>query len=51
VPGSAYVESGRTLDLDSPNIDAGDPEADYSNEAAPNFGRVNMRAYGNTTEA
>jgi len=35
----------------SPCIDAGDPECDYSNEPMPNFGRVNMGAYGNTPEA
>ncbi|HUW33497.1 MAG TPA: right-handed parallel beta-helix repeat-containing protein [Planctomycetota bacterium] len=35
----------------SPCIDAGDPVSDYSKEPMPNFGRVNMGAYGNTAEA
>ncbi|HUU97660.1 MAG TPA: dockerin type I domain-containing protein, partial [Phycisphaerae bacterium] len=38
-------------DVTSPCIDAGDPASDYSNEPAPNGGRVNMGAYGNTPEA
>ena len=32
-------------------INAGDPATTYSNEPAPNGGRVNMGAYGNTSEA
>jgi len=35
----------------SPCIDAGDPASDYSNEPAPNGGRINLGAYGNTSEA
>jgi len=35
----------------SPCIDAGDPTSDCSNEPAPNGGRINMGAYGNTPEA
>lgn len=35
----------------SPCIDAGDPDDDYSNEPAPNGGRINMGAYGNTADA
>jgi len=35
----------------SPCIDAGDPESDFSAEAAPNGGRVNMGAYGGTPAA
>ena len=35
----------------SPAIDAGDPDADYTNEPDPNGCRVNMGAYGNTAEA
>jgi len=38
-------------DITSPCIDAGDPGADYANEPMPNYGRVNMGAYGNTEEA
>ena len=38
-------------DVTSPCIDAGDPASDYSNEPMPNFGRINMGAYGNTGEA
>jgi hypothetical protein len=32
-------------------IDAGDPSSDWSNEPRPNGGRINMGAYGNTSEA
>ena len=32
-------------------IDAGQPWVDYSNEPAPNGGRVNLGCYGNTSEA
>ncbi len=35
----------------SPCIDAGDPASDYSREPQPNGGRINMGAYGNTTQA
>jgi hypothetical protein len=35
----------------SPAIDAGDPNSDWINEPWPNGGRVNMGAYGNTSEA
>ena len=35
----------------SPAIDAGDPTADSSNEPAPNGGRLNAGAFGNTAEA
>ena len=35
----------------SPCIDAGDPSSDYSKEPAPNGGRINMGAYGNSAEA
>ena len=35
----------------SPAIDVGDPAADYSNEPAPNGGRLNLGAFGNTAEA
>ena len=35
----------------SPCIDAGDPTCDFSNETQPNGGRINMGAYGNTSEA
>ena len=36
---------------DSPCIDAGDPRSAFDQEPAPNGGRVNMGAYGNTEEA
>ena len=32
-------------------VDAGDPSSDFSNEPAPNGGRINLGAYGNTAEA
>jgi parallel beta-helix repeat protein len=35
----------------SPCIDAGDPNGDYSNEPNGGGGRINMGAYGNTSEA
>ncbi len=35
----------------APCIDAGDPADNYSLEPAPNGGRINMGAYGNTPEA
>ena len=35
----------------SPCIDGGDPNSDYSNEPVPNGGRINMGAYGGTSEA
>ncbi|MCK4625837.1 MAG: hypothetical protein KAV00_11035, partial [Phycisphaerae bacterium] len=35
----------------SPCIDAGDPKAGCKNEPAPNGGRINMGAYGNTPDA
>jgi len=40
-----------TDDVTSPCIDAGDPASDYSSEPQPNGSRINMGAYGNTTEA
>lgn len=46
-------ESGGDYHLrgNSPCIDAGDPNDDYSNEPYPNGNRINMSAYGNTAEA
>ena len=38
-------------DQTSPCIDAGNPDDNYSNEPAPNGGRINIGAYGNTTYA
>jgi len=35
----------------SPCIDAGDPASNYNNEPEPNGGRINLGAYGNTSEA
>ncbi|MCK5612961.1 right-handed parallel beta-helix repeat-containing protein [Candidatus Pacearchaeota archaeon] len=39
------------LDSNSLCIDSGEPWADYSNEPTPNGNRINMGAYGNTSEA
>jgi len=39
------------LKINSLCINAGDPNSAYSNELAPNGGRINMGAYGNTSEA
>jgi len=38
-------------DQNSPCIDAGDPTSDVGSEPMPNGGRVNMGAYGGTTQA
>ena len=35
----------------SPCVDAGDPDSVWTAEPKPNGGRVNMGAYGNTTDA
>jgi len=35
----------------SPAIDRGDPDADYLEEPSPNGARLNLGAYGNTSEA
>ena len=35
----------------SPAIDAGDPAAPFAAETAPNGGRANLGAYGNTAQA
>ncbi len=35
----------------SPTIDAGDPDSEYSNEPEPNGNRINIGAYGNTNQA
>ena len=43
----AFVNDGET----SPAIDAGQPSSDFSEEPAPNGGRVNLGCYGNTAEA
>jgi len=45
--GSDWVNDNET----SPCIDAGDPNSSYSNETYPHGQRINMGAYGNTTEA
>ncbi|NQT20955.1 MAG: discoidin domain-containing protein, partial [Planctomycetes bacterium] len=45
--GASWVTDATT----SPCIDAGDPASAYVNEPAPNGNRINMGAYGNTTQA
>lgn len=45
--GSGWV----TDDAHSPCIDAGDPASSFGNETDPNGGRINMGAYGNTSQA
>jgi len=45
--GTAWVKDDET----SPCIDAGDPNSTYSNENYPHGQRINMGAYGNTSEA
>lgn len=44
------AETYHTLST-SPTIDAGDPLADYGNEPENNGKRINLGAYGNTSEA
>ena len=45
VGGDYHVQAG------SPAVDGGDPTMDFSNEPAPNGGRINIGRYGNTDEA
>jgi len=45
------TETFVTDGVDSPAIDAGDPASAFANEPAPNGGRVNLGAYGNTAQA
>ena len=45
--GSGWVTDDQT----SPCIDTGHPDSAYDNEPAPNGGRINMGAYGNTAQA
>jgi len=44
-------ESWVTDDVGSPCIDTGDPDASVGDEPEPNGGRINMGAYGGTTQA
>jgi hypothetical protein len=37
--------------VNSPCIDAGDPLSDFLDEPYPNGRRINMGAYGNTSQA
>ena len=46
-----FADDSLHLNQGSPAIDAGDPASAYSNEPAPNGGRINMGAYGNTASA
>jgi len=46
-PGDIWVKDVE----DSPCIDAGDPASDHSKEPQVNGGRINMGAYGNTSQA
>jgi len=46
--GSSWVTTDTTT---SWCVDAGNPGSSYSNEPSPNGSRINMGAYGNTTEA
>lgn len=50
--GGHFSPGGWVIDArTSPAVDAGDPASAYANEPAPNGGRVNLGAYGNTVEA
>ena len=48
---AVWLEADYHLLPESPCIDAGDPNGDFSLEPQPNGGRVNIGAYGNTPEA
>jgi len=49
---ASYHGGAWTSDADtSPCIDAGDPTSVYDNEPEPNGNRINMGAYGNTSQA
>jgi predicted outer membrane repeat protein len=48
---AVWIEGDYHLLPESPCIDAGDPNSDFSLEPAPNGGRIDMGAYGNTPEA
>ena len=47
LPGTGFVNDTNT----SPLVDAGAPTSVFTNEPAPNGGRVNIGRYGNTAEA
>jgi hypothetical protein len=48
----SYVPQEWVLDtVTSPCIDAGDPSSDWSEELSPNGSRINMGAYGGTSQA
>ena len=50
--GGHWTAGGWVADsVTSPCVDAGDPADEYPNEPAPNGGRINMGAYGNTYQA
>lgn len=50
--GGHYTAAGWVSDaVTSPAIDAGDPASSYAIEPAPNGGRINLGAFGNTTQA
>lgn len=52
-PGTGWVKDAPEEGLDdySPLIDMGTPANSYSNEPAPNGGRINIGRYGNTAQA
>ena len=50
--GGRWTSGGWVADtVTSPCVDAGDPANAYANEPSPNGGRINIGAYGNTTQA
>jgi len=50
-PNASWNEGNYHLLPNSPCIDSGDPNLDYSVEPKPNGDRINMGTYGNTWEA
>ncbi|MCB1568121.1 MAG: hypothetical protein KDI69_04795 [Xanthomonadales bacterium] len=50
--GGHYTANGWVNDATtSPAIDAGNPASSFANEPAPNGGRINLGAFGNTAQA
>ncbi len=50
-PNAIWVEPNYHLRPESPCIDTGNPRSDFSKEPRQNGRRINMGAYGNTSEA
>ena len=51
IEGGGGQDDSFRLQAGSPALDAGNPSSQFFNEPAPNGGRINVGAYGNTPEA